>query len=344
MLIKVKKIPSYFRGINKRIYKIGFLKTVQELIKYNRFYYKLLKINGLKVGIKTILFHTAFYTKVVNLFSDISHDELMKIIPRSITHGIYEKIQLERKEITYDKHKMYNRMLKAGIAIPEIFLVTDENANSVIENKSLRDLLRMSENSRVLVKPRFSNGGLGIHLLSPNDSILKNHIYQAFVYNHKYLINLQGSDFCGTIRYVIYNKSKVEKFPIAASIQMNGGKITDHLINGGSYSASIDLKTGKISTRGLDRKGEILDKNPISGMTIYNFQIPLWDEILDIVERTCNEYIELPLIAFDVALTDLKPIILEINAGCGTVAAQFDKGWLEHPFVTDFYRVKPEVV
>jgi hypothetical protein len=29
----------------------------------------------------------------------------------------------------------------------------------------------------------------------------------------------------------------------------------------------------------------------------------------------------------------------EINAGCGTVAAQFDKGWLDHPFVTDYFSV-----
>jgi hypothetical protein len=340
MLKKVKKIPGYFRSINKRINKIGFLKTIKELIKYNKFYYQLLKRNGIKVGLKTILFHTAFYTKVVNLFSDISHEELMKVIPRSITHGIYEKIKLERKEITYDKHKMYERMLKAGIAIPELFLVTGENARVIIENRTFDSLLRLSETSRVLVKPRFSNGGVGIHLLTPKDTILDNHIYQAFVYNHKDIIELQGSDYCGTIRYVIYNKSKEEKFPVAASIQMNGGKITDHMVNGGSYSASIDLKSGKISTKGLDRTGEVLDKNPISGKEIFDYQMPLWNDVLELVEKTCNEYAELPLIAFDVALTNNEPLLLEINAGCGTVAAQFDKGWLDHPFVTDYFSVK----
>ena len=79
MFKKIKKVPSYFRSINKRIISIGFFKTVNELIKYNRFYYLLLKKNEIKVGIKTVLFHTAFYTKVVNLFSEISHEELMKI-------------------------------------------------------------------------------------------------------------------------------------------------------------------------------------------------------------------------------------------------------------------------
>jgi hypothetical protein len=121
---------------------------------------------------------------------------------------------------------------------------------------------------------------------------------------------------------------------------MNGGKITDHMVNGGSYSASIDLKTGKISTKGLDRSGGILDYNPISGIKILDFQLPLWKELLELVDKTCDEYSELPLIAFDIAITKNEPIILEINAGCGTVAAQFDKGWLDHPFVTDFFSVK----
>jgi len=340
MLKKIKKVPGYFRSTKKRINKIGFFKTLNELVKYNRFYYQLLKKNGVKVNYKTVLFHTSFYTKVVNLFSEISHDELMKVIPRSITHGIYEKIKLERREITYDKHKMYERMLNGGIDIPEIFIVTANDSKCIVNNKSFSELLKIADSNRILVKPRFSNGGEGIHLLASTDSILDNHIYQSFVYNHEEIIALQGSDYCGTVRYVIYNKSKGQKFPVAASIQMNGGKITDHMVNGGSYSASIDLTTGKISTNGLDRTGEILEKNPISGITIFNYQMPYWKELLALVDKTCDEYPELPLIAFDVAITDSKPLILEINAGCGTVAAQFDKGWLDHPFVTDYFGVK----
>ncbi len=337
MFDKIKKIPSYLKSINKRINKIGLLNTLKEIFKYNSFYYKLLKKNGVHVGYKTILFHTAFYTKIVNLFSDISTNELIKIIPRSITHGIYEKIKLNRKDITYDKYKMYERMSNNGINIPEIFLITEKNSKCIVTNKTFEELKMISEKSRILVKPRFANGGVGIHLLKQTDSILDNHIYQSFVYNHKDIIALQGSDFCGTIRYVVYNKSKLEKLPVAASIQMNGGKITDHMMNGGSFSASVDLETGKISTNGLDHLGNLFDSNPISGSKILGFQIPHWNKLLAIVEKTCNEYLELPLIAFDIAITDNETVILEINAGCGTVAAQFDKGWLNHPFVKDYF-------
>jgi hypothetical protein len=212
MLKKIKKIPSYLKGINKRINKIGFFKTINELFNYNLFYYQLLNNNGVKVGIKTIFFHTSFYTKVVNLFSDISHEDLMKVIPRSITHGIYEKIKLERKEITFDKHRMYERMQIGGINIPTIFLVTADNSECIIENKTFNELLKMAETTRVLVKPRFSNGGVGIHLLTSTASILENHIYQAFIYNHPDIMALQGSDFCGTVRYVIYNNHYIKKY------------------------------------------------------------------------------------------------------------------------------------
>jgi hypothetical protein len=342
MFNKLKKIPDYLIDLSKRSKTIGCGNMLRELIRYNRFYYRLLKENKVKVNLKTVVYHTAFYAKVVHLFPHISTEELLKIIPRSITHGIYEKLNINRREITYDKHKMYERMVQNDIQVPQIYLVTDSKNNCLIEKKPFAELLLLSSNQRVLAKPRFANGGKGIHLLSSTDVLLPDYIYQAFVYNHKEIIELQGSDFCGTVRYIVYNKSKENQVPVAASIQLNTGSITDHMMHGGSISASVDVKTGRLSTVGIDKTGKSIEKNPISGKTLFDFQIPMWDKALQLIEKTCLVYSELPLIAFDIAITDKGPILLEINAGCGTVAAQFDKGWLEHPFVTDNYRMSQE--
>jgi len=339
MFNKLKKIPDYLIDLSKRSKTIGCGNMLRELIRYNRFYYRLLKENKVKVNLKTVVYHTAFYAKVVHLFPHISTEELLKIIPRSITHGIYEKLNINRREITYDKHKMYERMTQNGIQVPEIYLVTDSKNNCLIEKKSFTELLVVSSIQRVLAKPRFANGGKGIHLLSSTDVLLPDYIYQAFVYNHKEIIELQGSDFCGTVRYIVYNKSKENQVPVAASIQLNTGSITDHMMHGGSISASVDVKTGRLSTLGIDKTGKPIEKNPISGKVLLDFQIPMWNKVLQLIEKTCLVYPELPLIAFDIAVTDQEPFLLEINAGCGTVAAQFDKGWLEHPFVVDNYRM-----
>lgn len=337
MYKKVNKIPGYLRNFAKRGKKIGWINMLRELFHYNQFYYSLLKKNGVSTSSKTILYHTAFYAKVVHLFSDISKEELLKIIPRSVTHGIYEKLQINRQDITYDKHNMYARMHQNSISIPHLFVVTDSQSQCLIENTTFTELTNNVTNQRILAKPRFANGGKGIHLLSPQDSILPNYIYQSFAYNHPDIIDLQGSDYCGTIRYVVYQQGEKNLLPVAASIQLNGGKITDHMINGGSISASIDLTNGKLSSLGLDHQGKLYENNPLSGKKIRGFQIPFWKELLALVEKTCYVYPELPLIAFDIAITEAGPVLLEINAGCGTVAAQFDQGWLEHPFVTDHY-------
>lgn len=337
MYKKVNKIPGYLRNFVMRGKKIGLINMLRELIHYNRFYYSLLKKNGVSTSYKTILYHTAFYAKVVHLFSDISKEELLKIIPRSVTHGIYEKLQINRQDITYDKHNMYARMHQNSISIPTIYIVTDSTNQCILENTDFVSLKKMAINDRVLAKPRFANGGKGIHLLSPDDAILPNYIYQSFAYNHPEIMDLQGSDYCGTVRYVVYQQSEKKLLPVAASIQLNGGKITDHMINGGSISASIDISSGKLSSLGLDHQGKFYEINPLSGKKIRGFQIPFWQELLELVEKTCCTYPELPLIAFDIAITETGPVLLEINAGCGTVAAQFDQGWLEHPFVTDHY-------
>lgn len=343
MLNKINKLPAYLKGIKKRIKSVGLFKTIIELFRYNSFYFSILKRNGHNPNFKTVLYHTAFYTKVVNLFPELTQNELMLIVPRSVTHGLYAKIKLDRTNLTYDKFHMYKHLSNGNIPIPEILLVTDENSKKIQGNYDFENLLLRSKKERVLVKPRFSNGGVGIHLLTPNDSLLPNHIYQTFVYNHPEVIKLQGSDFCGTIRYVLYNKSENERIPVAASIQMNGGKITDHMVNGGSYSASVDLNNGKLKGTSLDRFGHKTIENPLTKIKVDGFQLPHWSTLLKVVDETTKVFPQLPLIAFDLAITNEGVVVLEINAGCGTVAAQFNNGWLNHPFIQDNYTNIPKL-
>lgn len=340
LIKKYKKFPIYWKSLQKHAKYVGWKTVFSELIKYNKFYFNLLRKNAYKAGIKEVFYHSAFYTKVVSLFPEITTEELLKVVPRSVTHGIYQKLNIDRTNITYDKYLLYKRLSDNNLAIPKIFLVTDEHSNVLEENIPFSELIKKAENERILVKPRFSNGGVGIHLLSKNDTILPNHIYQKFIYNHTEIQWIQGSDFCGTIRFVVYNKSNDGILPVSASVQFNGGTITDHMINGGSVSGLLKLDSGEVFEKCIDKNGVKYEINPFSSEKMLGFKMPLWSEVLDLVTRTCHEYSELPLIAFDIAITDSKPVILELNAGCGTIAAQFNHGWLEHEFVRDFYKTR----
>ncbi len=337
---KYKKFPVYWKSLRKHAKQVGWFSVLKELVNYNRFYFRLLKRNGNKAGIKEILYHTAFYTKVVSLFPEITTDQLIKVVPRSITHGIYQKLKIDRTSITYDKYLLYTRLENLKLPIPEIYLVTDENCNPVENIFSFDELKGQSKKKRILVKPRFSNGGVGIHLLKPNEEILPNHIYQDFIFNHSDFQRIQGSDYCGTIRFVVYNKAEGEIDPVSASVQFNGGTITDHMINGGSVSGLLNLGSGEVMDYCIDKNGTKYEKNPFSHEQMKGFKIPFWSELLGLVKKTCAEYQELPLIAFDIAITENGPVILELNAGCGTIAAQFNHGWLNHAFVRDFYKIR----
>jgi len=115
------------------------------------------------------------------------------------------------------------------------------------------------------------------------------------------------------------------------------------MVNGGSYSASGNLNTGKLKSTSLDRFGNKTIENPLTKIKVDGFQLPHWSTLLKVVDETASVFPKLPLIAFDLAITDEGVVVLEINAGCGTVAAQFNNGWLNHPLIQDNYSNIPEL-
>lgn len=335
VLKKIPKLPGYLQGFRKRIQTIGFLKMLKELINYNKYYYKLLQKNGVPVNYKTILYHTSFYTKVCRMKPRISQDELINYIPTSVTHGVYRKLKINRREIAYDKYKMYLRMHNAGIDIPEIYYITDDGYENIWDSQiNYTQLQKLSKKIKVLAKPRFANAGKGIHLFN-GGKIKTNHVYQEFINNHPDIVQLQKTSFCSTVRFVAYNKKGIAQH-VSAYLRINRGSIADSGIYG-SIIATIEMRSGKIISNGAMQNGTTFEYHPVSNIRIKGFQIPNWEKCLQNVEQICGIYPELPLIAMDIAITQNGCKVLEINAGCGTIFLQYKERLGQHDFVKDYY-------
>ena len=335
MLSKILKTPKYFQGFRKRTKAIGFFKMLKEFTRYNKFYYKLLKNNNVPVNYKTIIFHTAMYTKICRMVPNLPTEEVMKYIPTSVTHGIYQKLKINRRNITYDKYKMYLRMVKTGIDIPRVYYVTDDEGNNIWDNKiTIDELKQVCIEEKLIAKPRSENAGKGIHIYNGGD-VLPNHIYQSVVYNHKKIVDFQKNNFLSTVRYNIYNNGK-SLIPFYAGLNINTGTLTDQP-NYGSISANVNAKSGIIITDGFFLNGKTIRFHPKSKLSIKGFKLPHWAQCRKTAENICNEYKELPLVAIDMAITPDGCKILEINAGCGTLVAQYQERWYNKEFVRDFY-------
>ena len=239
--------------------------------------------------------------------------------------------------MAYDKLRMYEKMLQGNISIPKTYIF--EN-NWFTGLASLANISIDTLDQELILKQRFSNGGKGIRLVSKNEGSYDSDVlFQEVMKNHNDIKMVQGNNFCSTLRYVFYNSN--ELLPIGATFQFNLGKIIDHMMQGGSVSVSVDVKTGKLFGRGIVCNGEAFKNHPVTGAAFVDFQLPNWNLVLTEIQKIAKSFPSLPLIAVELCICEYNCVVLEINAGCGTIAGQLNHGWLAHPFFDDYYPKRP---
>lgn len=92
------------------------------------------------------------------------------------------------------------------------------------------------------------------------------------------------------------------------------GAVVDNSSSGG-FMAGIDLGSGRLATPGIHpfrKGGEICERHPDSGIPMVGFQIPMFDQVLELVERAAAT-LRYPLVGWDVAVTPSGPLIVEGN-------------------------------
>lgn len=113
-----------------------------------------------------------------------------------------------------------------------------------------------------------------------------------------------------TIRMVTY-KGKL----ISAVLRIGrDGKEVDNLSAGG-IAAGIELDNGVVYTVGRTYNDESFVYHPDTKITIPGLSIPMWEECKDLVERAVNYCQGIPVIGFDIAITQKGPTIVEVNEG-----------------------------
>lgn len=120
-----------------------------------------------------------------------------------------------------------------------------------------------------------------------------------------------------TIRIMTY-KGRV----IAAILRMGVGKSEiDNASSGGIYAA-VDIKTGIVVSHALNYKGEKYIYHPTTQTIIPGFQIPMWNECLNYVKEGAKLIKGVPLVGWDIAVTDDGPTLVEVNESPDPFLAQ----------------------
>lgn len=84
-------------------------------------------------------------------------------------------------------------------------------------------------------------------------------------------------------------------------------------LNSGGMSALVDAKTGVVTHHASDKNGKIYEVHPQSGVPIKGFQIPMYQESVELVKAAALSMPELGYVGWDIAIGEDAPLLVEAN-------------------------------
>lgn len=149
----------------------------------------------------------------------------------------------------------------------------------------------------------------------PEGLLLQDHLV-----SHPGLGEIGGNLGLGTAR--VYTALTHEGGEVLLAIMkiMGSEGLIDNFAGGstGNMLGAVDIDTGQITHVYGRRRGRtlVIDQithHPVTAAHLVGFQIPLWDQVMELVKRAAVVCPEMPLIGFDVAILADGPRILETN-------------------------------
>lgn len=181
----------------------------------------------------------------------------------------------------------------------------------VTETSFERFLEFTEKHPRFFAKPTLGMKGRGAQIIQINNNekevyeILKEDQFMAeeLVQQHPEIAKF-NPDALNTLRVVTLLTADNTPIITYAGIRFGReGSVVDNVSTGG-MTTSINIKTGEISTDGINMYGQRILKHPDTGLVFKGFQIPHWEEIITTVKAASKVVPQVRNIGWDVAVTN----------------------------------------
>ena len=179
----------------------------------------------------------------------------------------------------------------------------------------------VKKHKKVITKPDIGTLGWGVQLFEyTNDlealayfhSLQRESICEEYICQHELMSSLNPSSVNSVRVVTLCDDGQVR---VLAAILKSGGSadtVVDNLYRGG-VGASVDVNTGVVVGVGRDHNRRTYVYHPVTGTQIIGFNIPMWEETLELVRQTHLDVAECPYLGWDVAITPNGPEIIEVN-------------------------------
>ncbi len=131
-----------------------------------------------------------------------------------------------------------------------------------------------------------------------------------------------------SLRMVTYLDPDGEVHLLAGVLKIGNGGVIDNFSNGGMYTM-LD-EQGRALHAASDEEGRPFEVHPITGVTITGYQVPLYTEILELVDRLARRVPALPYIGWDIAITPERPVVIEGNHNTGVFQSKPSVSGIRH--------------
>lgn|SRR5699024_4660589 len=223
-------------------------------------------------------------------------------------HKFFDKVNnREKADIFINKNKfmdVFSRYLKREIFKLDLNRGNKENAKLWLKNMDV-----------VFAKPSNGVQGRGVTRLVVNNvdetiqycldnrlDIIEEAIVQHPAMNELY------PDAINTVRFITLVEENNVKL-LGASLRMGNGK---HIDNGGIY-VSVNIENGRIDSIAYTNDGKRYKNHPITKHSLVGFQVPFWDELIEICKKAAFEVPDIRCVGWDVAITNEGPLLIEGN-------------------------------
>lgn len=191
-----------------------------------------------------------------------------------------------------------------------------------VTNSSKEDVIKFIKRHDIfMAKPIDGGCGKGIEKIKTKDYPSSEELYNYLTSNHNFELEevIKQNEKVSNIYPGAINTARVvtilkdnKPHVICAYFRIGNGSFVDNF-NSGGMVAPIDVKTGVVSDKAIDKNKNLYEVHPETGKTIKGFKFPFWNEAVKICKEASKIVPEMAYIGWDVAFTVNGPIFVEAN-------------------------------
>jgi hypothetical protein len=140
-------------------------------------------------------------------------------------------------------------------------------------------------------------------------------LVEQVIVQHPVMASLNPSSV-NSLRMISYLTDAGVVRILGATLKAGAGGSVDNVSQGGMYTM---LDEEGVARHGAftAESGAIHTVHPITGVSIVGFRVPLFDQVLELVDRLGHEVPQIPYVGWDIAVTPDGPVVIEGNYNSG---------------------------